>query len=293
MTRNHALLPFLSVAVGIATFSMMDATMKSASIQAGVYNALLFRNLIASGLMLPAWMVSGGKRPTGKALKVHFLRSAVVTCMAPLFFWGLVRIPMAEAIAISFIAPLIALYFAAVLLGELIRPSAVIASLLGIAGVAVIGAARFGEGQLGQDSLLGIASILTSAVFYALNLVLQRRQAQLANPIEIAFFQNLIIALLFLAAAPWLAVWPSPAALRDIALGAGLATVALLFLSWGYARAEAQVLVPIEYTGFLWAALFGWIWFGETLNAGTVSGAALIVLGCWIAARKPSRQTAL
>ena len=293
MKRDHALLPFLAVATGIATFSLMDAAMKSASIQAGVYTALLFRNVIASALMLPAWAITGGKRPAKAALKVHLLRSAVVTCMGPLFFWGLVRIPMAEAIAISFIAPLIALYFAAVFLGELIRPSAVLASLLGIAGVLAIAAARFGEGKLDQDSALGIASILTSAVFYALNLVLQRRQAQLADPIEIAFFQNLFVALIFLAAAPWLAVWPNPAALRDIAFGAGLATVALLFLSWGYARAEAQVLVPIEYSGFLWAALFGWLWFGEALNLATVAGAALIVVGCLIATRQPPEQTAL
>ena len=293
MMRNHPLLPFLAVAAGIATFSLMDAAMKSAAIQAGVYSALLFRNIIASSLMLPAWALAGGKPPGTAALKVHLLRSAVVACMAPLFFWGLVRIPMAEAIAISFIAPLIALYFAAVLLGELIRPSAILASLLGIAGVFAIGTARFGDGELTRDSALGIAAILTSAIFYALNLVLQRRQAQLADPIEIAFFQNLIVTLLFLIAAPWLAVWPSPAALRDIALGAALATLALLLLSWGYARAEAQVLVPIEYTGFLWAALFGWMWFGEVLGTATVAGAALIVLGCWIAARKPTKQTAV
>jgi S-adenosylmethionine uptake transporter len=43
MNRAHPLLPFLSVAAGIATFSVMDATMKSASIQAGVYNAMLLR----------------------------------------------------------------------------------------------------------------------------------------------------------------------------------------------------------------------------------------------------------
>lgn len=294
MTRNHPLLPFLSVAMGIATFSLMDAAMKSASMQAGVYSALLFRNVMASALMFPAWLLVGAARlPTRKAWKVHLLRSAVVTCMAPLFFWGLVRTPMAEAIAISFIAPLIALYFAAVLLGERIRPSAVLASLLGIAGVLVICAARFDQGAFSRDSALGIAAILTSAVFYALNLVLQRRQALLADPVEIAFFQNLIIALFFLSVAPWLGAWPRPAALHDIALGAALATAALLFLSWGYARAEANMLVPIEYSGFLWAALYGWLWFGETVGAATVAGAVLIVVGCWIATRNPpSRQAA-
>ena len=72
----------------------------------------------------------------------------------------------------------------------------------------------------------------------------------------------------------------------DITAGAALAVGAALFLSWAYARAEAQVLVPIEYTGFLWAAFFGWIAFGERVTPSTVLGAVLIVVGCWIATRR-------
>jgi len=292
MSGRHPLLPFLSVALGIATFSMMDAAMKSASIQAGVYSALLLRNVFGSALMLPVWLLTGGRWPQAPALKVHVLRSAVVSVMAVLFFWGLVRTPMAEAIALAFIAPLIALYFAAVLLGETIRPSAIAASLLGIVGVLVIGAARFGHGEFDSGSALGIAAILISAVFYALNLVLQRHQAQLASPAEIALFQNLCVGLFLLPAAAWFFIWPESTALRDIATSAVLAVLALIFLAWGYARAETQALVPIEYTGFLWAALAGWFWFGESVSSGTVAGAVLIVAACWIAARKPTKLTA-
>jgi S-adenosylmethionine uptake transporter len=61
--------------------------------------------------------------------------------------------------------------------------------------------------------------------------------------------------------------------------------MALLLLSWSYARAEAQALVATEYTGFLWAALFGWWMFAEPVGPATLFGAALIVLGCWIATR--------
>ena len=71
------------------------------------------------------------------------------------------------------------------------------------------------------------------------------------------------VAFLFLFAAPWLFAAPDRSALVDIGAAALLSTVALLFLSWGYAREEAQALVPVEYTGFLWAALFGWLRFGE------------------------------
>jgi len=293
MARTHPILPFLAAMAGICTFSMMDAMMKGAAIAAGVYSALLLRCTFGTLLMLPVWLLSGARWPAHAVLQVHLLRSAVVAGMALTFFWGLVRLPMAEAIALSFIAPLIALYLAAVLLGEIIRTEAVIASLLGLGGVVIIVAARLGGEAMNQQSVWGIAAILGSAVLYAWNLVLQRQQAQIAAPQEIALFQNLLVALILGLAAPWLLHWPAASALRDIALAAALAGTSLLLLSWAYARAEAQALVPVEYTGFVWAALFGWLKFGEPVGLATLAGALLIVIGSWIAARGPNEFTAL
>ena len=62
---------------------------------------------------------------------------------------------------------------------------------------------------------------------------------------------------------------------------AGLATVSLLLLSWGWARAPAHRLLPVEYSAFLWSAAMGWLWFGEAVSAATLLGAGLIVAGCW------------
>ena len=293
MARAHPILPFIAAAAGIATFSMMDATMKGASIAAGVYSALLLRCAFGTVLMLPVWLLSGARWPATAVLRIHLLRSTVVTGMALLFFWGLVRLPIAEAIALSFIAPLIALYLAAVVLGEIIRTQAVVASLLGLSGVIIIVAARLGGDALNEQSAWGIASVLGSAVLYAWNLVLQRQQAQIAKPQEIALFQNLLVASILGLAAPWLLHWPSASALRDIAIAAALAGISLLLLSWAYARAEAQALLPIEYTGFAWAALFGWLMFGEPVGLATLAGVVLIVSGSWIAARRASQATAL
>lgn len=283
-TSGHWL-PVLSVMGGIATFSAMDAAMKGASLAVGVYTALFLRNLLGTLLSIPIWLVAGRPWPSVKVFVVHAQRSAITAVMAVLFFYGLVRIPLAEGIAISFVAPIVALYFAAVMLGESIRPQAILASLLGIAGVVVIGAGRFGAGEYSPDAVKGTVAILCSAMFYAVNLVMQRKQALLAGPAEITLFQNGIVAVLFLPLAPWLMAWPDPMSLAMIGAGAALATAALLFLSWGYARAEAQVLVPVEYTGFLWAALFGWLFFEEVVTPATLAGAALIVVGCWIGAR--------
>jgi len=61
-----------------------------------------------------------------------------------------------------------------------------------------------------------------------------------------------------------------------------------LSIAWAYARAEANVLVPTEYSGFVWAALFGWLFFREPVTWPTLAGTALIVTGCWLATR-PAR----
>ena len=59
-----------------------------------------------------------------------------------------------------------------------------------------------------------------------------------------------------------------------------------LALAWSYARAEAQTLVPLEYSGFAWASLFGFLFFSETVGLATVVGTALIIAGSWLAARR-------
>ena len=92
MDRGHRLMPLLAALLGVALFSVMDAAMKRASIAGGVYNPLLFRNVIGAALMWPLWRLSGGRWPGRANLKVHLLRSAVVAGMAGLFFWGLVRV---------------------------------------------------------------------------------------------------------------------------------------------------------------------------------------------------------
>src|SRR3546814_5562503 len=88
----------------------------------------------------------------------------------------------------------------------------------------------------------------------------------MAGPMEIAFYQNLFVALFLALAAPWFAVLPGADHAAPIAGAALLATVSLLLLSWAYARAEAQILATTEYTCFLWAMLFGWYFYAEPVT---------------------------
>jgi S-adenosylmethionine uptake transporter len=294
MTRDHPLMPFAVTLVGVGLFSLMDALMKGAAIAVGAYSALLLRNYIGLALIVPAWLAGRPSRPTRAAMSVHLTRGVVAAGMAFTFFWGIARIPLAEAIALSFVAPLIALYLAALLLGERVRPKAVGASLLGLVGVAVIVFGRISGGGWRDEAGWGVASIFASSMLYAWNLVLQRQQSQLAGPVEVAAWQNMVVALVLTLFAPVLFVLPAREAWPAIGGSAVLALSAALLLAWSYARAEAQVLVPLEYTGFLWASLFGWLFFAEVVTPPVLLGAGLIVAGAWLSApRRPTEQTAV
>ena len=284
MKSPNALAAFAVATLGIAVFSAMDAVVKGLSLALGAYNALLWRSFAGvaiSGLLFVATRTAW---PVRSVMRVHLIRGSVSAVMAIAFFWGLARVPMAQAVALTFIAPLIALFLAAVLLKEHVGRTAVIASLLAAVGVGIIvtGQAR---AEMGPEAFHGTLAILVSAVCYAYNIILMRQQALVAGPIEIAFFQSLIVSTLFTLALPFFGAVPALAHAPAIVGAAALATISLLLLSWAYARGQASYLAPTEYTSFLWAALFGFIIFGETVSPFTLAGAALIITGCVIAAR--------
>ena len=277
-------IPFMVAAAGVGTFSLMDAAMKDLALSIGAYNAVMWRNTLGALLMGVLFVGTRQKWPSLNLLKIHLWRSIVVAVMAVSFFWSLTKLPLAEAIGLSFIAPVIALYLAAVMLKETIGKEAIWASLAGLGGVAIIMAGRL-SGHYTMDHIWGAAAVLFSAVVFAYNLILARRQAQVSGPIEIAFFQNLFVALTLGLVAPW---FLQPIGMSDtpmVGSSAALAVISLLLLSWAYARAEAQILIPVEYTAFVWAAVFGWLFFAEPVTWPVLLGTALIVGGSLIAAR--------
>lgn len=286
MNRGRLPLPILAALLAVALLSLMDALMKGASLAVGAYSAAFLRSVLGLALVAPVWLARGGRWPNREVLKVHLLRGVCGSFMGLTFFYALTKLPLAETIAISFIAPLVALYLAAIFLGESIRREAIIAALLGLAGTIVIIGGKFGREPMGENATLGLAAILFSALLYAGNLVISRHQAQLAQPLEISTFHSGVAALVLGLAAPFLLRLPEPQAALLIAGSALLTVTGMVAFAWAYARAEAQVLVPMEYSGFLWASLFGWLFFAERVTATTVLGTVLIVIGCWLAARR-------
>jgi S-adenosylmethionine uptake transporter len=206
--------------------------------------------------------------------------------MAFLFFWGIGRVHLAQAIALTFIAPLISLLLAAIFLGERIGRLSIVGSVLAFGGVIVIvvGQTRM---ALDSDALLGTAAIIGSALTYAVNIVLMRHQALAARPLEINFFQSLTIMVLWIAALLAVGRPALPAGQWHwIAVAATLSTAGTLLFAWAYARGEASYLAVTEYSAFLWASVLGWTVFSETVTGYTLAGAALIVCGCLLASRR-------
>lgn len=284
-TATSPLLAIMVCTLGIFLLSAMDAAVKGLVLVIGAYNTLLWRSVFATATAGAVWTAASSPRPGSDALRLHALRGVVVSFVALSFFWGLGRLPLAEAIALSFVAPLVALFLAAILLGEKIGRAAVRASLVGMFGVIVIMLGKFSQAGYQPDAVLGMAAILASAVLYAYNLILARRQALVAKPLEIVFFQNLVVGVTLGLAAPWLGAalphdqWLPLAGVTALALGGHF------LMSWSYARAEAQYLIPTEYSAFVWAIVLGWVFFHEAVGWSTMAGAALIIIGCLIASR--------
>lgn len=287
--HQHPILAFIVALVAVGVLSVMDAVMKVLVLAIGLYATMVWRALagfIMSGLLyLPrrkAW-------PTPKIMRLHVARGAVVTVMGLLFFFGLGRIPMAQAIALTFIAPLIALFLAAVTLGEQVGRRTILASITAFAGVLIIVAGQAAT-TMGEGVLVGTFAILGSAVCYAVNIVMMRRQSLAAAPLEIGFFQNGTIVVLMVASLPFLGgvEWPGDHWLAIIA-AAVMSFTGILLFAFAYARGEASYLAVTEYSGFLWAAALGWLVFSEPVSPYTLAGALLIVGGCVVAARERPR----
>lgn len=283
---QHPAQAFAIALIAVGVLSVMDAVMKGLVIALGIYAVSLWRSLVGATLGAALYLPTRTAWPTAATLRIHLFRGGIITAMGLTFFWGLGRTPMAQAIALTFIAPLIALVLSAIFLGEHIARSVIGGSLVAFAGVAIIMAGQ-AQAHLGHDAVLGSIAILFSALCYAVNIVLMRAQAMAARPAEIGFFQNGTIALLMVLSLPFFGgvAWPSGHELWIVAASA-MSTAGLLLFAFAYARGEANYLSVTEYSAFLWAAALGWLIFAESLSPFTLAGAALIVGGSLAAARR-------
>lgn len=282
---QHPVQGFFAALGAVAVLSIMDAVMKHLVLVIGLVAVSVWRAAANLGLSALLYVPRRAEWPSRRTMRLHIARSVIITVMAALFFWGIGRVPLAQAIALTFIAPLLAMLLAAWKLEERIGRESIVGAVGAFAGVIVIvlGQAR---GNVAGDVLLGIGAILASALCYAVNIVLMRHQALAAEPLEINFFQCITIMALWLLALPLLGMPALPAHQWGwVLLAAALSTSGTLLFAWGYARGPASYLAVTEYSGFLWASFMGWLFFRESVSLYTAFGAVLIIGGCLVAAR--------
>jgi S-adenosylmethionine uptake transporter len=280
--------PMLLAFLAIALLCAMDGAIKLGAQTHAIITVTFMRYLAGALIALPLLRL-GKVAFSRETLRGHAVRGLVIAGAAYLFFYGLWAIPIAEAIAISFIAPLLVPLIARVLLGERMRAINVAACLIGFGGVLVTVTGHVPVPMPNRTE--GVAAVFVSAVLYALSVVLLRQRATRDDPQVISFLAAAFPALYTAPFALFAASLPAPGALPLFALMGALGTSGTLLLAFAYARAEAQKLVVLEYTALGWGSLFGWWLFDEGVRPQVVLGGAIVAGAClmtaWSDRRKP------
>ncbi len=280
--------PLLAAALATAAFVAMDATVKSMAAERNALQLAFLRFASGSVFAVLLWAWHRSPMPRRADWAGHALRCALLLTSLLCYFHALTLLPLAQAVAMGYLAPIAVALLAMVFLRE--RPSRWIwaALALGAAGVVV---ALWPElrraGEAGSaERLQGLAAAALAAVAFAGVLVLARHQAQRDSLWTIVLLQNLL-PLTVLALPATLAWVPlSPGDWPAVGLIGLFATVGLLALTWAFSHLEASRAAPMEYTSFVWAALLGYLLFGELPTVWTAGSALLIVAGCLLLLRR-------
>lgn len=289
--RTSGFPPALVLVAAIAAGSAMDATIKFLSQTNPVLLVAFGRYLFGTLFSLVIWMRAGKPAITAEMWRAHSLRGIAIAICGVTFFWALSVLPLAEAVTLSFIYPLLAPFVASALLKERVRPQSVVCAVIGFVGV-LVAMQGAPSSAIAPQHDLGVASVLTSAVFFSLALVLLRERSQKDGAPIVGVMTSLVPgAILF---APMLVLAP-PIHLQHwpffLLMGA-LAAVFMYLMARAYSRAEAQQLAPIHYTELLWASLYGLLIFHETPRVQIYFGAAIIIAACLYAAWDERRLAA-
>ncbi len=274
----------LRAVIGIALLTVMDAVVK-AQMQHHPFLLALFMRFAMGGMCaLLVLALARPAFPTRDSLIGNLVRIPLVVMTAGSFFYSVSQLPLAEALTLSFLAPVFVAVLGALILKERVDRRIVEALGFGLIGMLIMVWPRLRGGVTGAE--LGVAAALFSAVSYALNLILLRRIAVKEHPAVIVAFQNCGPALLLVVPATFVMV---PMTGRDLLayLCAGLLGVCgHLTLTSAFARAPASRLAPIEYTALVWASLLGFAFFGEVPLWTTYAGALMIVAGAFVVSRR-------
>lgn len=282
----------LCATVSVVFFSINDTAIKFLSDGYALHQIVLIRSLIglAIVMVLIAPLTDGWAVMRTKRLRMHMLRGLCVVFANMTFFLALAAMPLADAVAIFFISPLVITAFSVVFLGERVGPRRWAAIAIGFVGVLIM--MRPGTAAFQIASLLPLAA----AVFYATIHVITRRIGVTESAATMAFYiqSMFIIVCLIMGLAvgdgrfgdqsdPSLAFllrawdWPVVADYPlFLIIGVGIGIGGYL-ISQAYRVTEASFVAPFEYLALPMSVIWGMLMFDEFPDALDYTGMGLIL----------------
>ena len=284
--------PFKGIALILAStvfLGLSDVTAKYLAASLPPIEITWIRFLVFALIMMPA-MVPGSPLYALKTdrRKLHFMRGATVLGSSLFFITGLAFLPIAEASATGFVAPLFVTALSIVFLNERVGLRRWIATGVGLLGVIII--LRPGTSAFHPAAFFP----LVSALCWACTLIMTRMLSGTERAITTMTYSSIAGFCILSLLVPF--VWVTPT-WQAVAFGVfiGIASTAgqwIVVLAFRYAN--ASVLAPFSYTQLLWVSILGFLVFGEVPDVWTVVGAGFIVAsGLYTAHRERVRRSQL
>ncbi|MEW9919753.1 DMT family transporter [Marimonas sp. MJW-29] len=312
--QNRAGLAILSIMVAMLAISLNDMLIKQLSGGYALHQIVFARSAIGIGLSLVLVHFEGGfhmlkTRQPG----LHLLRGVLIVVSNMTFFVALAALPLAEATALFFVAPLFITLLSIPLLGEKVGPMRLGAVAVGFVGV-VIMQRPWASSETLEVSRLVLLLPVVAAVTYALNQIVTRRLGLTAKASVLSVYIQamfVVVSLGFFAVAgdgrfvgpdtstsltfllrAW--VWPAPGdEWVFIALGLNSAVIGYC-LSQAYRLGDAATVAPFEYVLLPMAVFWGVVIFGELPAWEVWLGIALILAaGLFVFLREQQKARAV
>lgn len=214
----------------------------------------------------------------------HLLRSAAGLTAMYCMFWSIPRLHLAEAVLLNHTATLFIPFIAWVWLKEAVTLRTVAALLVGFAGIILV--LNPGAGVFSWPAVVGLAS----GLFAAVAMVTIRSMAGIEPSTRIVLYFSVLGTLLSTIPLAW--AWQTPTGWQWLLLATigALAAAGQLLLTRGYMSAAAAQVGPFTYSSVLFAAILGWVLWGEALGPRSWYGAALVIAAGVLLVWKPVRR---
>ncbi|MGD1880462.1 MAG: DMT family transporter [Kiloniellaceae bacterium] len=258
---------------GMFGMAIMDTCAKLLGAGYAISQLVLVRNGIGAVAVLAFVLVSRGGLATLRPRQPVLLLLRTVTNIgaAFLFFSGLRYLPLADAFAIAFAAPLFVTGLSVPMLGEHVGLRRWAAVIVGFIGVLVVV-------QPGTDSFQPAALLpLGAALSYALAMLLGRKLTRSLSTPTIMFWPSLgaVLAMAVMIPPDWQT--PTLPDTGTFLLMGIIGTLGAALITQGYRHAPAAVIAPFDYSVLLWGVIFGWLLWNDIPGPNVWIGASLLV----------------